>query len=336
MTLLHKNQARRLITFLDAVYEAGCRLIILSDSKFDDLFFPDAEEAAAISRQGPAAGMGKLPGFKSTEPDDIIDMSAKGSPSPFLSESQQKNKERDFQELMSETLIQSETFSEANQDVEEGFRPNISSYQSTPTSFTSFSSKNQPGQESPEQEAERKLADKIGFKQLSIFTGEDERFSYQRAVSRLYEMGHPNWNIRKQWRPLLDEEIGNWRGGEKKVVSGKVASIKPRSSDWKESAGATMDFADEASYEVSVHRARVYVPNPFVALLSPLFSFFDSFIPFPSPSSALNLPRSNFFSDSFYPLFFFFSGFLFWSYNRILFQRWSSSSLCSSCVGSQG
>ena len=46
MTLMQKNQARRMITLLDAVYEAGCRLIVLADAAPDDLFFPDAEKAA--------------------------------------------------------------------------------------------------------------------------------------------------------------------------------------------------------------------------------------------------------------------------------------------------
>jgi hypothetical protein len=269
MTLLQKNQARRLITLIDAIYEAGCRLIFLSDSKPDDLFFPDAEAAVQHARKGPAAGMGQLPGsengFMNGEPDDIVDMSARGSPSPFKTpekgkfypeeEELEKNRERkqkeiEFQELMSETLIQSETFSEANQDTEESFRPNISSYQPTQTFDPESTNSQQLDRgELARQEQEKKLSDKVSFKQLSIFTGEDERFSYQRAVSRLYEMSHPNWGIRRTWKPLLDGEIDNWRGGKNPSISN--VGFKTRSADWREGDGATRDFADEASYEVS-------------------------------------------------------------------------------------
>ncbi len=60
MTLMQKNQARRMITLLDAVYEAGCRLIVLADAGPDDLFFPDAEKAARHAARGPAAGPGDV------------------------------------------------------------------------------------------------------------------------------------------------------------------------------------------------------------------------------------------------------------------------------------
>lgn len=52
MTLMQKNQARRMITLLDAVYEAGCRLVVLADAGPDDLFFPDAEGAARHAMRG--------------------------------------------------------------------------------------------------------------------------------------------------------------------------------------------------------------------------------------------------------------------------------------------
>lgn len=42
MTLKMKNEARRFITLLDAIYESKCRLIMRSDHHLDQLFFPDA------------------------------------------------------------------------------------------------------------------------------------------------------------------------------------------------------------------------------------------------------------------------------------------------------
>lgn len=45
MTTKMKNEARRFITLLDALYEAKCQLYMRSEAPLDELFFPDAVEA---------------------------------------------------------------------------------------------------------------------------------------------------------------------------------------------------------------------------------------------------------------------------------------------------
>ena len=45
LTLLHKNEARRLITLLDAMYEARCRLLVTASVGPDSLFFPTTPTA---------------------------------------------------------------------------------------------------------------------------------------------------------------------------------------------------------------------------------------------------------------------------------------------------
>ncbi|EST07530.1 ATPase, AFG1-like protein [Kalmanozyma brasiliensis GHG001] len=278
MTLMQKNQARRMITLLDAVYEAGCRLVVLADAGPDDLFFPDAEGAARHAARGPAAGPGDVrPELQYTAHEDVVDMSTKGGRSPFLTPppgqgypeeeelARHKAGQRvDFSadEFTSESLIMAETLSEAMQDTEEGFRPNISAYSSDRPSRSPSSLPKD---------------DKVGFKHLAIFSGEDERFSYQRAVSRLFEMSHPDWMRRKGWRPFLGGEMQAWAGTKKvEEAVGKVvvanelneaqrhldraaeAAVKLSSS----SAGASADsparfvdpsgdFAEEASYETA-------------------------------------------------------------------------------------
>lgn len=44
LTLLQKNEARRLITLLDALYEARCKLLIRASAGPDDLFFPETQQ----------------------------------------------------------------------------------------------------------------------------------------------------------------------------------------------------------------------------------------------------------------------------------------------------
>ncbi|SPO24735.1 related to ATPase family protein [Ustilago trichophora] len=283
MTLMQKNQARRMITLLDAVYEAGCRLIVLADAGPDDLFFPDAEGAARHAARGPAAGPGDVrPELHYTRSaggsmEDVVDMSTKGGRSPFLTPppgqaypeeeelARRKAGQRvDFSqdEFMTESLIMAETLSEAMQDTEEGFRPNISAYSSDRPS------------RSPET---AKKDDKVGFKHLAIFSGEDERFSYQRAVSRLFEMSHPDWMRRKGWRPFLSNEMAAWAGTSKeravaeavgKAVVANELNEAHRHLDRAANAASTTaqmasadspsrfvdpsgDFAEEASYETA-------------------------------------------------------------------------------------
>ena len=45
--LRHKNQARRLINLVDALYESRCKIIVSAEAVPEDIFFPDAVEVAA-------------------------------------------------------------------------------------------------------------------------------------------------------------------------------------------------------------------------------------------------------------------------------------------------
>ncbi|KAH0426326.1 AFG1-like ATPase [Colletotrichum camelliae] len=88
LTALQKNEARRFITLLDALYEARCKLFVRAQAGPDDLFFPDIraqEEAVAAAA---AAG------------EEVVDSDA----------------------------IHSETIAEVYQDSAAPFRPNISFY----------------------------------------------------------------------------------------------------------------------------------------------------------------------------------------------------------------
>ncbi|CDR88669.1 related to ATPase family protein [Sporisorium scitamineum] len=277
MTLMQKNQARQMITLLDAVYEAGCRLVVLADAGPDDLFFPDAEGAARHAARGPAAGPGDVrPELQyGNAMEDVVDMSAKGGRSPFLTPppgevypeeehlarvkaGQRVDFSRD--EFMTESLIVAETLSETMQDAEEGFRPNIAAYSSDRPSRSA---------------SETRKDDKVGFKHLAIFSGEDERFSYQRAVSRLFEMSHPDWMQRKGWRPFLANEMDAWAGTSqqqkvaeavgKAVVANELNEAQRHLERAESAASATAlsedlpgrfvdpsgDFAEEASYETA-------------------------------------------------------------------------------------
>ncbi|KAL8828946.1 MAG: hypothetical protein Q9191_002294 [Dirinaria sp. TL-2023a] len=192
LTLLQKNEARRFITLLDALYEARCKLLVRAEAGPDDIFFP--ENLNPVTPNG---------GCSDARADGVYP----------------------------------ETFSEIYQDTVSPFRPNISAY---------ISSASAPSNPSPSHRSARSiLADEdsdfgptygagrsrglsdgapgagheIGsspsapnFSRTGSFTGEDERFAYKRARSRLWEMCSEKWWARQEpgwWRPL-SEDVRRW------------------------------------------------------------------------------------------------------------------------------
>lgn len=164
LTLSLKNEARRFITLLDALYEARCKLIIRADAGPDDLFFPEIHVDSNTASTA-----------ESTEPG--------------------KNDARD--------AVYPETFSEVYQDQTSPFRPNISAYMDEAGKEYSFG-KNTDSSVS--------LGRPIDFGVTSSFIGEDERFAYKRASSRLWEMCGMKWHSRSEpgwWKPI-PTEVRRW------------------------------------------------------------------------------------------------------------------------------
>lgn len=166
LSVLKKNEARRLITLLDALYEARCKLVVRAEVGPDDLFFPEAKT--------PAAG----------RPGETIDVDA----------------------------ILPETIAEVFQDQTSPFRPNISTY-TDPTSDPANAAYD-PDVDSDfgvEQKSPRLKPD---FTNTGAFTGEDERFAYKRAASRLWELCGSRWHARTgDWWCPLPIDARHWEGG---------------------------------------------------------------------------------------------------------------------------
>ena len=206
LTLPQKNEARRLITLLDALYEARCKLLISADAGPDGIFFP---ETRPLSRDG-------------------VKLDTQSS--PLLS--------------AADDGVYPETFSEIYQDQTSPFRPNISSYEPS-ASPPSYANSPVPTSASQISAARSILADEdsdfgpvrgasrthgvndraigacndIGrqispdFARTGAFIGEDEKFAYKRARSRLWEMCGSKWWAREGdwWKPL-SKEVRRWEG----------------------------------------------------------------------------------------------------------------------------
>ena len=203
LTFLQKNEARRLITFLDALYEARCKLLVSADAGPDDIFFPETRSAPYLAQDHPAL--------------------------------EQENGDN----------VYSETFAEIYQDASAPFRPNVSPYAGPSASPPNYS----PTMSSPFSDTRTILADEdsdfgptygagrgrgisdgvpgsgneIGrqgdtgpdFTKTGAYTGEDERFAYKRASSRLWEMCGTKWWAREGegwWKPIA-RESRTWESG---------------------------------------------------------------------------------------------------------------------------
>lgn len=212
LTLLQKNEARRFITLLDALYEAKCRLLVSAEAPPDKLFFPE-------TRRSRSSG---LLGSRSSDSNSI----------------------------------ESEAFSEMYQDSTAPFRPNISMYDERDTSVSpTMSIQNSQlrsvladedadfgptygngrshgasiassADELHELERRQNQAS-IGpdFTNVGALTGDDEKFAYKRARSRLWEMcGRKWWRQREGdpeewWIPVGREGDGRfWESVKEKVA----------------------------------------------------------------------------------------------------------------------
>ncbi|RYP64331.1 hypothetical protein DL770_009220 [Monosporascus sp. CRB-9-2] len=215
LTILKKNEARRLITLLDALYEARCKLVVRAEAGSDDLFFPEARR---------------------TSPSTVT-----------LSQSQAESVDAD--------AIHSETIAEAYQDVQSPFRPNISSY--TDSGGAAYDPDHDFGSDfglGPTAHQQQQQRPAITFSNTAAFTGEDERFAYKRAASRLWELCGAQWHARtgEGWWQPLPAEARHWERGP----SGGLEN-RGRESGEKIGGDAQMGPAVELDEPAGLQRLRV-------------------------------------------------------------------------------
>ncbi|PSR97699.1 AFG1-like ATPase-domain-containing protein [Coniella lustricola] len=209
-----KNEARRFITLLDALYEARCKLLIRAEVGPDNLFFP--EQSRQPSGKGGLASVTRI--ITRTAAADSGDH---------------------------EDATYSETVAEVYQDSAAPFRPNISTYTDEP--------KPRPRISSIHAEIDSDFGpsgQKVDFVNIAAFTGEDERFAYKRAASRLWEMCSASWHARpgapESWWTPLPVEARHWEGKEPTRPLGKEYAMGGRDAPSDVAWGPSQDLDEPA------------------------------------------------------------------------------------------
>ena len=219
LTLLRKNEARRFITLLDALYEARCKLLIRAEAGPDHIFFPETEQQqqqqnSAIPPQDDAP-QGLISGDDETYPETFSEI-YQDQTSPFRPNVSSYNSSASPPSYQSSPLpsaypsrFPSVTPTRsilADEDSDFGPVYDGARRSSSPSSSTRGPSDGAPGAGN---EIGRKAID---FAHTGTFTGEDEKFAYKRARSRLWEMCGARWWARQGegwWRPV-PREVRRW------------------------------------------------------------------------------------------------------------------------------
>jgi protein AFG1 len=153
MQFLQKNEARRLITLLDALYEARCRLLITAAAGPDDIFFPEPPASASESASEDTLLNDAV--YSETYSEIYQDAT-----SPF-----RPNVSSYGSDVLAADALEDDPPNRAR----------------TPGSSYTDERRLSDGSKAPD------------FANIGGLTGEDERFAVRRAESRIWEMCSRRW-----------------------------------------------------------------------------------------------------------------------------------------------
>ena len=208
LTTLHKNEARRFITLLDALYEARCKLLVSAAAGPDDLFFPDSA-ATTSSAAGETVDQDAV--YSETISEVYQDATAPFRPNISLYDpSIASPTEPDFTHARLAGMFDASE----HQLEDEPFHNGRNSSSTLNHNLDSGDGLESLAADANVQAARAAIMTARGpdFSQAGIFTGEDEKFAYKRARSRLWEMCGERWWARNEegWHKPVEASVRRW------------------------------------------------------------------------------------------------------------------------------
>ncbi|KAK4496490.1 hypothetical protein PRZ48_012470 [Zasmidium cellare] len=228
---LMKNEARRFITLLDALYECRCKLFVSAAAGPDDIFFPEEQKK---SRDEGDSGDSV---YSETLSEVYQDATAPFRPNVLTENPNyaEPDTEPDYTHARLAGLLRADSLEDDSPNAPAVSRGAKGGSASNPFG-RSFGKTDAEMERKPVDPDEVRYTARPDFQKTSAFTGEDERFAYKRAQSRLWEMCSQRWWARDEpdWHRPLPQEIRRWeRVGEeidmpKYPDAGSVADTEVR------------------------------------------------------------------------------------------------------------
>ncbi|CEQ38630.1 SPOSA6832_00097 [Sporobolomyces salmonicolor] len=239
-----KNEARRLITLLDALYETKTRLLAFAEAPIGSLFFPDAirptptaespspptrSTSSPTSASSSSAHEGsQAPG--SSGPVHVLDHLLYSLPpasalarSPAKTAYQAQDAAGEIVDALTEEML-----GDVQQDLEAPYRPNISAYDQS-EGVAAYERDKARAEERKAAVDVLKKEDTTKERQpihpsaaTPSFQSEEERFAFKRAVSRVHEMSSAEYLVTAIHQPL-PPAFRTWERSHSSAAAGSPA-----------------------------------------------------------------------------------------------------------------
>lgn len=255
LTLLQKNEARRLITLLDALYEARCKLLVRADAGPDNLFFPETRrqmsgETSETSDQDSTYAETFSEIFQDQTSPFRPNISSYTASSSTPSYESSPLPSTPYSTNSSNPSVRS-ILADEDSDFGPTYGAGRSWSHSTHSSEPIDQYRNTRGLSDGAPGAGNEIGHSPNFQSTSVFTGEDERFAYKRARSRLWEMCGARWWARQEegwWRPVA-KDVRRWEVPSNDPMSHMVVEHPDTETvGLKEGVGKTSDDAREGPF----------------------------------------------------------------------------------------
>ena len=212
LTSLQKNEARRFITLLDALYEAKCKLLVCAEAGPDETFFSESRGPASNSSTDRVADQVHPETLSEIYQDRVSPF--RPNISAYKSSASAPSYEASPLPAWDTRVSQAQRRSIlADEDSDFGpLSPTARLHQDVGTADETALQSSRDGVEHTPETGDNAFVP-LDFRKTSAFTGEDEYFAYKRAVSRLWQLCSADWWERNEdgwWTPVRPE-LRKWQ-----------------------------------------------------------------------------------------------------------------------------